>query len=358
MDLDRRQFLLTTMVAPVMGFRQAARRHQGTRVVLDRQFARVTRMAEGVYATIANPAKGPECLSNGGIIVGRDAVLVIEGHFHAAGADLEIEAARQLTNRPILAAIDTHFHLDHTFGNIGYVRHHVPIMAHVQVPVLMKDRYAQLQGVDKTALVRPLEKEMAAARRPIDRQHLESDLAAAKWMYTAVDAAELVYPTDLLNPADCPKRIDLGGVVAVIDSHPGHTPTDLIIRIPQRDIAFVGDLLFHRSYPVTIDADMIAWRRVLARFARESSTTRLVPGHGPICGLDTVRDQADLMDDLRRHATKMLETGASADEATRRYVVPARFREYEIFSWGWTVGGALRSYYRGLPHAGPPPPVR
>ena len=358
MDLDRRQFLLTTMVAPVLSVRQAATRHQGTRVVFDRPFGRVTRMADGVYATIANPAKGQECLSNGGIIVGRDAVLVVEGHFQAAGADLEIQAARQLTNRPILAAIDTHFHLDHTFGNIGYARHHVPIMAHAQVPALMKDRYAQLQGVDKAPLLRPLEKEIAAARHQVDRQRLEAELAATKWMYEAVDAAVLVYPTELLTPADCPKRIDLGGLIAVIDIHPGHTPTDVIIRVPQRNIAFVGDLLFHRSYPVTVDADMIAWRRVLARFARESSTTRFVPGHGPICGLDTVRDQADLMDDLRRHATRMLETGAPVEEATRRYVVPARFREYEMHCWSWTVGGALRSYYRGLSHAGPPPPVR
>ena len=96
-------------------------------------------------------------------------------------------------------------------------------------------------------------------------------------MYAAVDAAEIVYPTDLLNPADCPKRIDLGGVVAVIDSHRVTHRTDLIIRIPQRDIAFVGDLLFHRSYPVTIDAEIIAWRRVLARFAREQHDA---PGAG------------------------------------------------------------------------------
>jgi hypothetical protein len=29
-------------------------------------FARVTKIAEGIYVTIADPSKGPQCLSNGG----------------------------------------------------------------------------------------------------------------------------------------------------------------------------------------------------------------------------------------------------------------------------------------------------
>jgi len=353
MDLDRRQFLRAAMVLPVLGTRQAAAvRHQGTRVVLDRQFARVTRLADGVYATIANPAKGQQCYSNGGIVVGRDAVLIIEGHLQPAGAEFEIAAARQLTTRPVIAAVNTHFHLDHTFGNAAYARNHIPIMAHAQVPAMMKEKYAHLRGVDKAELLRPLEKQIASARRKVEQDRLETELGLTKWVHEVIDASDIVYPTDLLTPADCPKRIDLGGLIAIVDIHAGHTPTDLIIRIPQRGIAFVGDLLRHRGYPVAIDADMLAWRRVLTRLGRESGTTRLVPGHGAICGLETVRDQADLMDDLRRHAVKMIEAGTSVEEATRRYVVPARFRDYDMLCWGWTVGGALRSYYRGLQSRG------
>jgi cyclase len=348
MDVDRRQFLRAAMVLPVLGIRQAAVRHQGTRVVLDRTFGRVTRLTDGVYATMASPAKGQQCYSNGGVIVGRDAVLVIEGHLQPAGAEFEIEAARQLTTRPIIAAINTHFHLDHTFGNAAYVRNHIPIMAHERVPALMKEKYAQLRGADRAELLRPLEKEIAAARRKVDRDRLEAELGLTNWLHDVIDASDIAYPTDLLTPADCPKRIDLGGLIVIVDMHTGHTPTDLIIRIPQRDIAFVGDLVLHRGYPVAIDADMLSWRRVLSRLTRESATTRLVPGHGPISSLDTVRDQIDLMDDLRRHAVKMIETGASVEEATRRYVVPARFRDYDNLCWGWTVGGSLRSYYRGL----------
>jgi glyoxylase-like metal-dependent hydrolase (beta-lactamase superfamily II) len=353
MDLGRRQFLRAAMVLPVLGTRQAAVRHQGARVVVDRGFARVTRLADGVYATIANPARGQQCYSNGGVIVGRDAVLVIEAHLQPAGAEFEIGVARQLTTRPIIAAINTHFHLDHTFGNAAYARNHIPVMAHERVPALMKEKYTQQRGADKAGLLRPIEKEIADARRKVERDRLETELGLTKWVHEVIDASDIVYPTDLLTPADCPKRIDLGGLIAIVDIHVGHTPTDLIVRVPQRGIVFVGDLLVHRGYPVAIDADMLAWRRVLSRLARESGTTRLVPGHGPISGPDTIRDQIDLMDDLHRHAFRMIEAGGSVEEATRRYVVPARFREYENPCWGWTVGGALRSYYRGLQNRGP-----
>jgi hypothetical protein len=91
MLLDRRQFLLTTLAVPA-----TARRTSARRTLLDRGFARVERLADGVYVTLADPSKGPQCLSNGGVIVGRNATLIVEGHFRAEGAALEMEIARAL----------------------------------------------------------------------------------------------------------------------------------------------------------------------------------------------------------------------------------------------------------------------
>ena len=107
----------------------------------------------------------------------------------------------------------------------------------------------------------------------------------------------------------------------LIEHETGHTPTDLIVRVPERDIAFTGDLLSEKSYPVAFDCDMIAWRKVLDRLAGYGGTTRFVPGHGPICGIEGVRELADLIDDLHSHAEKMMRAGASVEEATKRYAV-------------------------------------
>jgi hypothetical protein len=96
---------------------------------------------------------------------------------------------------------------------------------------------------------------------------------------------------------------------------------------------------------------MLSWRKALDAFARYDRRTQFVPGHGLVCGLDTVREQMDLMDDLRAHAEKMMRAGATAEEAERRYTIPKPFEEFPVFSWNWTVGAALSSFYSGLKRA-------
>ena len=75
MGVTRRDFLLAALAAARLRAQRPV-----AEPLFDRGFARVTRIAEGVYATIADPSKGAQCGSNGGVIAGRDAVLIVEGH--------------------------------------------------------------------------------------------------------------------------------------------------------------------------------------------------------------------------------------------------------------------------------------
>jgi glyoxylase-like metal-dependent hydrolase (beta-lactamase superfamily II) len=342
MQMNRRQ-LLAGLAVPLLGAQRPV-----PAPLFDRGFASVTQIADGVYATIADVSKGAQCASNGGVIAGRDAMLIVEGHMQPAGAALEIEVARAVGKGPVRAAVDTHFHFDHSFGNLAYADQGIPIMAHEKVTSLMKERYASLQRVDKAPLLACAEQKIAQASNPAEKAHKQGDLELLKMMYGAIDVTTLAFPTEFLGAADLPKLIDLGGLTAVIEFHPGHTPTDLLIRVPERDVVFAGDLLFYRAYPVSIDADMIAWRKVLDTFSSYGRRTQFVPGHGLVCGLQTVRDQADLMDDLRAHAEKMIRIGVTAEEAERRYVAPKPFQTYRNHAWGWTVGAAMQSFYLKL----------
>ena len=129
----------------------------------------------------------------------------------------------------------------------------------------------------------------------------------------------------------------------MVEFCPGHTITDLLIHVPERDVVFAGDLLFYRAYPVSVDADMRAWRNALDRLARYGSGVQFVPGHGPVCGQDNVREQIALFDNLRAHAEKMKREGASPEEAERRYIVPKQFQSFRLTAWGWTIGPAMHS---------------
>lgn len=337
MRLNRREFCTLGLAAPALLAQPAA-------PLIDRGFASVSQLASGVWVTIANPRKGLQALSNGGVIAGRDGVLLVEGHCQPPAAALEADAAAMVSRAPILAAMNTHYHYDHSLGNQAYADRRIPILAHQRSPGLMKERYAALKGVDKTKLTAPLKTRIAETADPVAKKRLEGDLEFDQLMYWAIDSAPIAYPTELMSAST--RTIDLGGIDVVIEAHPGHTPTDLIVRIPDRDIVFTGDLLFYRSYPVCFDADMVAWRRILQMFVGYGNRMRFIPGHGPVCGLDAVRDHLDLMDDLRSQAEKMKRAGIALDEARHRYVIPARFENFDSTGWSATIGAAIERYYR------------
>ncbi len=348
MTATRRQFLDQAGALAALLAVPAWPQEKAPAALIDKGFARVVKLADGVYATVADGAKGPQALSNGGVIAGRNAVLIVEGHMQPAGAALEVEAAKTISRARIRGALDTHYHLDHSFGNSYYQSEGIPILAHESVAALMKERYAALKGVDKAPLLAPIEQRIARARSAAEKQHAESDLGATKFIFDALEAATLAYPTEALAARDLPKKIALGGLTAVIEHHPGHTSGDLIVRVPERDVVFTGDLLFNGSIPVTFDANMTAWRKVLDRFEGYGRRTQFVPGHGPVCGVETVREQAALFDDLRAHAEKMRKAGTPLEDAQQSYLLPERFRAQRMFAWGFTVGAALEKYYAEL----------
>ncbi|HEY1339814.1 MAG TPA: MBL fold metallo-hydrolase [Bryobacteraceae bacterium] len=340
MQLSRRRFLMAAAGAVAARAQDAS-----PALVMDRGFGRVSRIADRVYATIADASKGMQCASNGGILAGRDRTLLIEGFMQAAGAELQVAAAREVAKAPVRAVVDTHFHLDHSLGNSYYAEQRIPIMAHEQTGPMMKKAYEPMKAAERSRYLAPIQEKLAHAGSEQEKKRRQNDVTAAGILFDALQAGTLAYPTEALATRSLPMRMNLGGLTAVIEFHLGHTPTDLLIIVPERDIVFAGDLLFHRGFPVSIDADMVAWRRALDRLARFDRKTQIVPGHGPVCGQEIVEEQMALFDDMQAHADKMKAAGANAEEAAQRYQPPARFSNFRMLSWDFTIGAAMRSYY-------------
>jgi glyoxylase-like metal-dependent hydrolase (beta-lactamase superfamily II) len=314
----------------------------------DKGFASIRPIGDGIYATVSDFSKGLTTLCNGGFIVGKDAVLLVEGFMTPPGATFQLETLRGVTQAPVHCAIDTHYHFDHSLGNAAYGSAGIPIWAHAQTAPLMIQNYASAQGIDKSGLLDSYKKKVSEAPNDTERQHAQSDLNAYTLIFQTIDTSVVSLPNHPLNPTKLPMTVDLGGRQAIIETHPGHSPTDIIVRIPEQNIVFTGDLLFNGFIPVTFDANMSAWRAVVAKFAEYGKDTLFVPGHGQLCGQETVANFRAMFDDIAEQAEKMYKAGVPLEEAVKRYTVPEKFKGYIVFSWSLTVGSSMAKLYDEL----------
>ncbi len=364
MTMTRRSFLTSTSClgaalwaarafpAPALAAQVAGDTRVSPQPLVDKGFASVRKVGDGVYATISDVSKGLETLSNGGFIVGSDSALLLEGFRTPAGASFQHAALRQVSAVPVRLALDTHYHFDHTLGNAFYGAQGIPIWAHEKAAPLIVEKYEVGQGRDRAAQIADLEKRVADAASESAKEHAQGDLKAMKLVFESIDSAVISLPNHPLDPSKLPATVDLGGVKAVIEAHPGHTPSDLIVRVPERNIVFTGDLLFSGWYPATFDASMSGWRKALETFSGYDKETLFVPGHGPLCGQEGIATLRAVFDDLAGQAARMYKAGVPVDEAQQRYKVPGQFAKFPIFAWSFCIGPAIAKFYDELKAGG------
>jgi cyclase len=313
--------------------------------IADKGFASVRKIGDGLYATISDRSKGLQTRSNGGFLIGRDAVLLVEGFQTTIGAQFQLDALRMVTQLPVRAALNTHWHFDHTLGNSVYGGAGIPIWAHADAASRMAAVYSKWQGENLATFLAPWEKRVSEAKTDSQREHAKSDIEGLTGMFKPVSEAVLALPNHPLDPAKMPMKIDLGGLTVVIETYIGHTDTDLIFRVPEQNVVYTGDLLTGGQYPVNINGYPTQWRATLAKFATFDKNTLFVPGHGQIFGQEGVAEMRACFDDLAEQAEKSYKAGVPVEEAVERYVVPDKFKNYRQFSWGFAIGRTIEQFY-------------
>lgn len=69
--------------------------------IVDKGFASVRKIGDGLYATISDSSKGYVTVCNGGLLVGKDSALLLEGFATAAGAAFQMETLRTISQAPV-----------------------------------------------------------------------------------------------------------------------------------------------------------------------------------------------------------------------------------------------------------------
>src|SRR5579863_1491348 len=172
--------------------------------IADKGFASIRKIGDGLYATIADRSKGLQARCNGGFLIGRDAALMVEGFQTTIGSAFQLETLRTVTQVPVRATINTHWHFDHTLGNSVYGGAGIPIWAHADVPARIAAIYPKWQAEDLATFLAPWDKRVSEAKTDSQREHAKSDVKGVAGMFVPVNQAVLALPNHPLDPAKMP----------------------------------------------------------------------------------------------------------------------------------------------------------
>jgi glyoxylase-like metal-dependent hydrolase (beta-lactamase superfamily II) len=203
-----------------------------------------TQLSEHAYAYTA------EGDPNTGIVIGDDAVMVIDTQATPVMAQDVIRRIREVTDKPIRYVVLSHYHAVRVLGASAYAPEHV--IASEDTLSLIRERGEQ----DKASEI---------GRFPRLFRNVESVPAGLTWPTLTFTGKMTLW---------------LGRLeVQLIQLGRGHTKGDTVVWLPQEKILFSGDLVEFDATPYAGDAYFNDWPATLDNIAA-LKPEKLVPGRG------------------------------------------------------------------------------
>jgi glyoxylase-like metal-dependent hydrolase (beta-lactamase superfamily II) len=254
---------------------------------------RFERVAENVYAHVGDI--GARSVANEGlnanlglVVTTAGAVLIDSGATFRSARDIHA-AIRRVTEQPVRWVANTGGQDHRWLGNGYFEAQGAELIAHAAAVPDMRSR-----GGDQLAALHTL-------------------------LGTAAEGTVPTLPKRLLQGSDT--RLELGGTVFEFRHRGGgHTPGDLMVWLPQAQVAFAGDIVYvDRLLAVLPVSSTRAWLDAFA--ALEQWTPKvIVPGHGRVTELLQARSQArDYLQALRAHMKRAVDQGTDISEAVKSF---------------------------------------
>jgi glyoxylase-like metal-dependent hydrolase (beta-lactamase superfamily II) len=102
--------------------------------------------------------------------------------------------------------------------------------------------------------------------------------------------------------------------VQLIDLGPAHTRSDSVALVPDDRVVFTGDLMFVEGTPIAWAGPVSNWVAACDKILAMDVDV-IVPGHGPICDKQAVRDMKGYLEFVQHEARKRFEKGMDARDA-------------------------------------------
>lgn len=279
-------------------------------------------LSPGVFAVYDANAKaygadGLPAATSGGFVIGEDGVLLVETMINRQLFCQLIGLVREQTNKPVIYAVNTSYHGDHSYGN-HYLPESVQIVQHQRTAEFITDPESFAHDVE----------------------FMEANFGDDQ----GLDEIEPV-PADILVDASG-WSIDLGGQTVEARYHGfGQTHGDLFVYSPDADVLWTGNPLVARgpALPWLLDGNGIEVRETLSALRDTYPNATIVPGHDapqPIDGLDFA---IAYLDALIAQVGAQIAAGATLDE-TVAAVTMEDYQGYALWGWVHTVVNVPATY--------------
>jgi glyoxylase-like metal-dependent hydrolase (beta-lactamase superfamily II) len=258
-------------------------------------------LGAGLYACTA------EGDPNSGVIVGDDAVMVIDAQATPALAGDLIARVAKVTDKPIRYLLLTHYHAARTLGASAF-------------------KGAEILASDTT-------RGLIAER---GQQDMVSEIGRFPRLFRAADTIPgLTWPT-ITFPDEI--SVWLGQrEVRILHIGRGHTAGDVIAVMPDAGVVFAGDLVASQAACYGGDAHFTDWQMTLDHLA-EMQAGMLVPGRGPaLTTPDAVREAiaatSDFLSTLTDSVKESVAKGRSLKDAFDfvRLAMDPKFKNFALY---------------------------
>jgi cyclase len=271
--------------------------------------------------------------SNAGLVVDGEATLLVDTLFDLRLTGEMLEAMRKAV--PSAARIDTlvntHANGDHTFGN--------ELVAGAVI-VASEACAKEMSEVPPDVLAQLVAN--ADALGPVAAAFVRR--AFGPFQFAGIT---LTPPTETFS-SESIRQVGAKDV-HLIEVGPAHTRGDVLVYVPADRTVFTGDIVFAHAHPIIWAGPISNWVRACDRILAMEVET-VVPGHGPISGLDVVHELRGYLVYLEEQARRCYAAGLSREEAARAIALD------DYASWGDAerIAVNMAAIYRELGDPAPP----
>jgi glyoxylase-like metal-dependent hydrolase (beta-lactamase superfamily II) len=283
-------------------------------------------LADGVYALINHPQGWG--IGNMGIIDIGDKTLLFDSSMTPTSALEAKQIAESVTRRSVDIIINSHYHNDHIWGNQVFSKQ-TQIISSAKTRGLIETEGAEelswFQANSSELLAKltgQLENESEASKK--------QELLLAVIYYQAL--AESVPNIEVRLPEiTFEHQLTIYGSkrsAEVITYQNGHTADDAILFLPEDGIVFMADLLFVKTHPFLVEADLTGLVSILDEVSNLDAE-KYVSGHGTVGTKSDISLMKDYVHYCQTISNDFIE-GKLPAASVEEIPIPKQFEEWQL----------------------------